>query len=280
MYVVVNYADQKHATQALALSGEFFEGTLLQVKGHQQREEERTDLRTLVVSNIPQTARPEELVHFFGSFGRLVQIELPLLDLEHYRRINSALATAEATQNTQDPAVASGAFSLTQQLENALNLGDSRRKLQLLLSQIPATIQKIAASESGKYNDNDNDNEMMDEKAMSNSSAKEKEKEKEKANAVIDVARQLATMLNVHTGQDKQTGKMANGVLNDVDTLVRTKTVPNGMMERVKTFISQSIIIKNQEIARCVRSFPTKKQLTGEDPFPSVDSKAQVLTQA
>eukprot|EP00831_Metopus_contortus_P071424 TRINITY_DN65243_c0_g1_i2.p1 TRINITY_DN65243_c0_g1~~TRINITY_DN65243_c0_g1_i2.p1 ORF type:complete len:306 (+),score=49.22 TRINITY_DN65243_c0_g1_i2:188-1105(+) len=102
MYAIAIFEREEAAQEAVRqFNNKFLNGNLLQVKTSANATEEKTEFRTFVVLNISSDIKPDEIQKFIGAYGTITHFELPMVDIEKYKKINHALIRARK-QHEQD----------------------------------------------------------------------------------------------------------------------------------------------------------------------------------
>ncbi len=171
---------------------------------------------------------PGEVQAFLGEYGRIVQIELPLVDLTQYARINRALAR---TQKEPLARLAQKYAGKRPAVGDVLQLAEERREAKELRDRILAQISQKSAKPAEL---------RMNATRLAQLLSKEGESaDLEETTHLVDAITTLSEIANSRGEVSQLRGK-------------------------VETYITSYVDIKDNEIAMCIRNLPTKEQLAGK----------------
>ncbi len=179
----------------------------------------------MYISNIPQSAQPEEIQQFIGGYGKIVQFELPLVDSLQYSRINEALAKTEAA--TKDT---------TASFEDTLQLSKTRRQIKNLKETI---FEELRKSRKGTT------------KALHKAVAKLITILNTADFTMIKSRKEAEAAVDVLSGLEKIISPTGNGLDQE-------------FVARIENNITNYLQLKDSEIAKCIKNIPSWNQLIGK----------------
>jgi len=231
MYFVILFEDKNCVKEAKKEMNNFYiDGTLLKAKTKENFKEEAVYLRTLYISNIPQAVRPEEIQTFLACYGKIVQIELPLIDTLQYTRINKALQKSESMLKSVDTTKS----KRNDNLKGLIDMTENRKILRELRLNIFAELRKNT---------------------------------KEVSKSLIDnITRFVENLQTSDIAMIKSKNEADNAVelLNNIESIVNTKEkLSDSIIDRTTKCITNYLEYQDSEISKCIKNIPTFEQLIG-----------------
>lgn len=194
-------------------------------------------MRTLVILNIPQTTRPDNLQRILGGYGKIVQLEMPVVDLNQYNKINKALIKSESNKNVKNE------LEAMKLIENTTILALKRKNIKNLFKTISSNLN---------------------------------ENSEESSNELIKATSQLTEILRQQADSLKKEPKQLNAatvILSEFENMIKSKGITKEIIEKVNKSITNFINIKDSEIGQCLKNLPTKEQLIDSSKIIVKDGK-------